>query len=111
MADLTFIRFTETNDNEGEVWHFWLQADGNRPALERLGDLLDAAATDGYDCYKLTDVEMDEAGVDLLVANCESGYMDYSNKVVGTLVIPDEFDIDSLYKGGIRDLFEAVSGE
>lgn len=28
-----FMRFTETNDHEGETWTFWLQIAGNREAL------------------------------------------------------------------------------
>ncbi|MBF6358167.1 hypothetical protein IU449_27090 [Nocardia higoensis] len=103
---MTMFRcYSEINDNEGETWDFWLQVDGNEAALEKLGNLLATAAVDGYDCYGLADVEVDEVGVDLLVAHAHVGYMASAHKVTGILSVPDSFEVDGLYKGGITELF------
>jgi hypothetical protein len=100
------VKFTENNDWEGETWHFWLQCDGNATALARLL----VALHDTYDEdpeYTLDlDNPTDEATVDTLVEHAEGGYMASQNKVVGTLTLPEVFDFDDFYKGGIRDYFK-----
>lgn len=102
----TFVKFIEINDHEGETWRFYLQVDGNEKALEELKKRI--AAEIKYDEYTLTDERLTESDVDVLVRHSDCGYMDYENKVTGTLVLPYEKGVtidEVLYKGGIRDLF------
>lgn len=102
---MQFVKFLEINDHEGEEWVFWLQVDGNENELAKLEDALNAQ--DEYDeIYQLDLTEvLPEHDVDVLVEHAGGGYMDYHNKVVGTLAVSESLDIDDLYKGGVQDLF------
>lgn len=108
----SFTLFRESNDHEGESWTFWLQRDGNEDALSFLAGELEAAEKQfKWDFpYKLElDATLDEHDVDVLCEYGGQGYMDYHNKIVGKLVIPEDFtaagDDDFLYKGGVSHLF------
>jgi hypothetical protein len=114
---MKFVKFTETNDNEGEEWNFWLQLDGNEAQLKELQAWLGTFDEDG-ESYELN---MDqpytpEADVDVLVKHSRSGYMDYENKVTGTFTCPQpteedqengwEWLNDTFYKGDIKRFFK-----
>lgn len=106
MTDITtktYAKLTERNDHEGETWHFWIPMAGNEDALTRVTGLLDPDDDEAE--YQLNQHPTPEFEVDILVKHDESrGYMPAHTKLAGQLVIPDDFDVDRLYKGGIRDL-------
>lgn len=119
-----FVKLTEKNDHEGESWNFWLQLDGNEKALERLKKIIDLAIDAGFaEEYSIDMTPVSEKEVDIVVKHTGQGYMDYNNKVTGTLTLPDFDDAlfnyedeiddevfkwqnDHLYKGGVRELFK-----
>ncbi len=115
---MNFVKFIEHNDNEGEDWNFWLQLDGNSADLETLGEFL--AQFDEYgESYELDLTPVPESEVDVLVKHSGSGYMNYENKVTGTLTLPEidletvatdndkgyEWLNDNFYKGSIAGCF------
>lgn len=111
-----FAAFVEINDNEGEVWVFWLQMLGNEEELGKLGALLHQIEQDEEDevvddfPYQLKiDLVEPEFAVDILVRHASSGYMASHQKVTGKFTCPDRDAFgghaDALYKGGIRELF------
>jgi hypothetical protein len=106
---LKFVRLTEHNDNEGETWSFWLQANGNESQLEKLGDLLDEEAEEddweGFPYSLDLEDEVSEYIVDALVRYSSDGYYPDHTKVVGLLILPVDLEVDDLYKGGVRDFF------
>ena len=107
-----FVRLNEYNDNEGEVWNWWLQVTGNEGQIGKLARLLDEAwDTAQYDLdYDLTPDLESERVVDVLVMYAEDGYYASHNKVVGTFTCPETDDIlQHLYKGGIRDFFDKTA--
>lgn len=91
---MKFVRFTEHNDNEGEDWNFWLQLDGNEADLETLNDFLEQFDPD-WESYELDMTPVPESEVDILVKHTAQGYMDYENKVTGTLTLP-EIDLETV---------------
>jgi hypothetical protein len=101
----TYIRFTETNDHEGERWHFYIPLPGNEEAIRRLEALLEE---DAYGEFELKKEMFTEPEVDVLVKYSEGGYMMNHNKLEGTLDLKrlqkalDDGE-DPLYKGGIKD--------
>lgn len=97
-----YIKFNEYNDNEGEDWNFYLQAEGNEKEIEKLKNLIDEA--DESETYRITNF-IQENEVDILVKHSDSGYMMFENKVIGKMKIPEDFEVDDLYKGGITKLF------
>lgn len=97
-----YIKFNEYNDNEGEDWNFYLQAEGNEKEIEKLKNLIDEA--DESETYRVTNF-IKENEVDVLVKHSDSGYMMFENKVTGKMNIPENFEVDNLYKGGITKLF------
>jgi len=119
MSDLKFVRFNETNDNEGETWTFWLQANGNEDQLDKLWNLLIDAAKNpddedeededfAYDLSDRREVTLSEYDVDVRVKHAAGeGYMAAHHKVVGKFTCPDSLGdgADDLYKGKIRKLF------
>lgn len=116
----TFVRFTEHNDHEGEVWHYWLQVEGNEHQLQKLRNVIQQyeAAQDSEPEYqlRLDDPPIPESEVDILVKHTKYryGYNPSDNKVTGTLDVPDDLladhgyglELDRLYKGGIKKLFK-----
>lgn len=105
-----FVKFTETNDHEGEEWIFFLQVDGNGEELAKLEEMIESWEDEsGCDAdYQLgSDDEIPESEVDACVKHSTSGYMRAFNKVVGVFTNPVEDDLDDLfYKGGIQDHFK-----
>jgi hypothetical protein len=106
----TFVKFRETNDHEGETWVFWLQIEGNEDELDLLGYTLDELSTDPEDreWALYPEVVLTEHDVDVLITHTGHGYMSHHNKVIGSLRVPNGFNIDRLYKGGIKKLFSSV---
>lgn len=107
---LTFVRFREYNDWEGESWDFWLQLDGNEAELAKLDQKLTEYWEGKFDPWytlHLGYVETEDI-VDKLVEYAEEGYMPSANKVVGTFTW-SKFDTPQgwFYKGGIKDFFDA----
>lgn len=91
---MNFVKFTEHNDNEGEYWNFWLQLDGNEADLETLAEFLDQF-DENAESYELDMTPVPESEVDILVKHTGQGYMDYENKVTGTMTLP-EIDLDAV---------------
>lgn len=116
---MNFVKFTEHNENEGEDWNFWLQLDGNEADIETLQEFLNQFDENG-DYYELDLTPVPESEVDILVKHTGQGYMDYENKVTGTLTLPDidleavatdddkgyEWLNDNFYKGDIARSFK-----
>lgn len=98
----TFTRFVEHNEWEGATWSFWLQIPGNVEALSTLSEII-RPLEDQYELF-LHLVEPENV-VDILVDYADEDYMPTHNKVTGKLIIPNPFDVDALYKGGIQDFF------
>lgn len=113
-TEMMFVRFRETNDNEGEAWNWWIQLTGNVQQLAKLAGLLavldtglDEEFADDAPFTLLRDQVEPRSVVDKLVQYAESGYYASHNVVTGTFTCPDglgEYG-DALYKGGIRDFF------
>lgn len=103
----TFTYFREINEHEGEAWTFWLQRDGNEDALLALDSVIDAYWEEETEpAYELSvEDTLTETQVDLLCEYSEEGYYATHNKVTGTLRLPDGLTVDTLYKGGVKDLF------
>lgn len=103
---MQFISLTEANDHEGETWRYWLQLDGNEDAIEHLrAAIAGADEEETYDLGDPVDGAFPESEVDVLVKHTMCGYTTYENKVTGVLTVPDDFDVDLLYKGGVGSLF------
>lgn len=108
---MTFVRFHEYNDHEGEGWNWWLQLTGNEDEISKFAELLlEEERKRDYDLsYTLhpEDVEP-EPVVDILVRYAKAGYNDSDNKVTGKFECPDDLgeDADRLYKGGVNSFFE-----
>ncbi len=96
----TDVKLTEHNEGEGETCHFWIPVEGNEEALRQLSAQLDPQD----DAFDYSDTPVPEAEVDVLVKHNDYGYFSLHNKLAGSLTIPDEFDTDQLYKGGIKKL-------
>lgn len=113
MDEILFVRFHETNDNEGESWNWWLQSTGNQQELAKLAELLatdkNRFEDDGWFTLHLDEVEP-RTVVDKLVQYAEDGYFSSHSVVTGTFTCPEYLDEnrDDLYKGGIRDFFTTV---
>jgi hypothetical protein len=114
-----FVRFSETNEWEGETWQFYIPLAGNEKALEDLrtkladADLQDQDGEgDGERVFTLEADPLPEVEVDVLVANgADDGYMPEHTKLTGTLVLPESSGVElgqALYKGGIRNLVQAT---
>lgn len=84
---MNFVKFTETNDNEGEQWNFWLQLDGNEEQLRELQSWLGTFDDDG-ESYELDMTPVPESEVDILVKHSDEGYFMYENKVEGKFTCP-----------------------
>ncbi|WAL67107.1 deaminase [Amycolatopsis cynarae] len=111
---LTFARFIETNEWEGETWNFWLQTTGNEEELARLRDYLARHGEQTEDAeFQLADDVLTESEVDLLVRYSDGGYTSSHSKVTGPMRFPEGFDHNAapdaqIYKGRIRHFFPAT---
>ncbi len=111
---MQFIKFTERNNWEGEIWRFYLQVDGNEEQITKLRKLLAAYDVKPALSYSLDDKVLDEATVDALVDNSDDdGYMPAHNKVIGRFECPDDLGerADELYKGSSEEFFTADTAE
>ncbi len=112
---MNFVKFIETNDNEGETWNFWLQLDGNEEQLKQLEAWLGTFDESG-EAYALYMTPVPELEVDILVKHSDQGYMNYENKVTGTFTCPQpteaeqeegwEWLNDNFYKGDVKRWFK-----
>lgn len=102
---MQFIALTEANEHEGETWRYWLQLTGNEDAIEQLRAAI--AGANEEETYDLdpVDLAVPESEVDVLVKHSMCGYTTLENKVAGVLTLPDDFDTDVLYKGGVGSLY------
>lgn len=103
----TFVKLSETNDHEGETWHFYIPVEGNEEGIEELRVTLAHFADE--DQYSLDLTPLPEYEVDILVKHSDCGYMHDHNKLEGVLTLPSDFaermdddDEDPLYKGEIK---------
>lgn len=125
VPSMNFVKFTDTNDNEGESWNFWLQFDGNEVELKKLERILGKFDEGGETSYSLDMSLVPESEVNSLVKYTDSGYMDYNNKVTGIFTCPtlsksiDVFEMEDeisdeafewldqkFYKGEIQRYFD-----
>jgi hypothetical protein len=122
-----YVRFSESNDAEGETWYFYLPVAGNEPALTKLRTCLQELREAGETDFHLGRRRYSEQEVDERVARQRpSGYLAQRTKLTGRLDLtrllhptPEEQEESRrcgaamvehhyamvLYKGGIRDLF------
>jgi len=107
-GDGTFIKFTESNQHEGERWHFYVPYHGNEEAVEKIKRYIAEKEEELDYIYYFSDELIDEHEVDILVKHTDSGYMDQHNKLEGKLVVPEDVgDINELlYKAGIKTLMK-----
>lgn len=110
MTEFMFVRLREDNEHEGEIFHYWLQLDGNEKAIAELAEAL----SDEYfeDCFQLRmENPRPEVEVDVLVDEAEGSYMASDQKFTGRLEWPSdqmsqEDWMDVLYKGSIKKCFK-----
>jgi hypothetical protein len=115
-----YRKFTEHNDWEGEIWHFYIPINGNESALadlERQVKAVDSYSETGYDFpFKLSKKILSATEVKVLVENGDDdGYMPKHNLLKGILTLPslphtlnkESFDawFEHFYKGGICEMF------
>lgn len=102
-----YIRFTEDNDWEGEVWRFYIPLEGNTDALYRWAELtkgsggdddLGAEANYHFDLNHVLTAETVKA---LVTLSGSTDYMAEHTVLAGTLAPPDETGTERLYKGGL----------
>lgn len=107
MVEKTYVKFTEINQWEGEIWHFFIPIEGNEAAIVELLSYINQ-----QECKMCYHLEMDrsytEGEVDTIIKNTRTGYMPYNNKLSGRLKnVYDEAPVpgtDILYKGDIKRL-------
>jgi hypothetical protein len=122
-----YCRFTETNEYEGETWHFYIPVKGNEDALIRLQDQLERVSAfyskgeemDISDLgYSLSQKTYTRDQVQFLMDEDDEGigYMRTHNRLTGYLSLPklsmiiDEVSArqweEHFYKGGIVNLMQ-----
>ncbi len=107
---MSYFKFTEYNDWEGESWNFYIPIEGNTIPVEDLKTFIKNFSFE--DMYKIDDKPYTEEEVKILCDNTESGYMDFHNRLSGKLILPElkveDCNIvdDPFYKGGIENLME-----
>lgn len=103
-----FVKFTEDNEHEGEMWRFYIRCAGNEEELLKLKALIDTEEEEEEEQEQYTinlERRYTEEEVDLFVEECNDNrhlYMREHTKLDGTFQCPKE--TDSLYKGGIVEL-------
>lgn len=103
-----YICLIETNDWEGETWHFYFPAIGNDDAIKHLRELFEMQDDESemeeggsFDFYHRL---FDEDEVDLLCEmSGDEGYFNSHSKWKGTLDLPGDLELQQLYKFGLRD--------
>lgn len=105
---MNYIEFSETNDWEGETWHYFLPLEGNEKALRQLDSKI---LEYGMNAYSIDWTPRNEGYVMGLVRRKGSTLiLKEFNIVQGKLFTLPEFDSHSdldaiLYKGGIENFF------
>jgi len=107
---MMFARLREDNEHEGEVYHYWLQVDGNEEALKELAEALSDEFFQDSFTLRMEPL-LTEEQVDTLVDESESGYMDFEQKFTGRIEWPsDQMSqddwMDAIYKGSIKECFK-----
>lgn len=110
MSNKEFYKFSENNDNEGEIWHFYFPMT-KEEALHfwKIISEAESTAVDYNFPYIFENEIVPEAEVDVLVKHTDSGYMDTHNKQLKTikpileLTINDFLEDDIFYKGAFFD--------
>lgn len=112
---MRFVRFTEVNEHEGEIWRLWIQLDGNETELGKLAGLLKEEEERAELDYTLDLDDPREAFyVDVLVEEATRvchGYHPSDTRVLGTFRCPTLQDLEdkdleldeALYKFGLLD--------
>ncbi len=105
---MDYVKFTEHNEWEGEIWNFWIPVEGNDVAIGTLSERLNKNE-ELEDIYTLNEELVPEMEIDILVKHCGGGYRADQEKLKGVLDLKkisedDLFEI--LYKGGIVDLMK-----
>ena len=101
MSEQTYVRFTENCDWEGESWNFYLPVEGNEEALAWLraliadGDVSDQYEVGEEEAYTWAEVKT------LARSHSQTTYLQEHTVLSGRLATG--YDLDALYKGGIRD--------
>jgi len=108
---MSYYRFTEHNDNEGETWHFYIPVEGNEETIKNLKIFLEENNLE--DEYEISNKVFTDNETEVLCDNTDSGYMDFNNQLFGKLILPKlemhkdgYIEDDPLYKGGIAELME-----
>jgi hypothetical protein len=100
MTEQTYVRFTENCDWEGESWNFYLPTEGNEEALAWLRGLV--ADGDVSNQYEVGEETYTQAEVATLARSySQTTYLQEHTVLSGRLATG--YDMDALYKGGIRD--------
>jgi len=107
---MSYYKFTEHNDNEGETWHFFIPVEDNKEDIQNLKTFLEGLLEKEYE---ISDKIFTDDEVEILCDNTDSGYMDFNNQLFGKLVLPKlemhkdgYIEDDPLYKGGIENFME-----
>lgn len=98
----THYCFTENNDQEGEIWHFFMPIEGNEKDVAKVERLLEDNP-DGP--YSIEEAEYSQQTInEICISGGESGYMPQYNLVVGFKKLPRNVDWeidDPFYKAGL----------
>lgn len=103
-----YVKFTESNEWEGETWHFYIPIAGNEEAIALLREKIadpDFQDPEGDPLeYVLAEEELTEVEVDTLVRHGDiDGYMPEHNKLQGRIDSGMIRERRDFYKGAIRD--------
>jgi hypothetical protein len=107
MLSADYVVFEERNQWERETWKFYIPVKGNEDAIKQLRQVI--SRDERFACFSLSKEIMDGDEVDLRVGRSASGYMNYHNRLSGTLnvaalkAVKGEDRFQALYKGGIRN--------
>jgi hypothetical protein len=102
-----YVCLTENNEHEGESWNFYIKLNGNEYELNKLERLIEYH--DKTYLYELTLYSpILENEVETIIKHTDHGYMAYNNLIDEYINLPSGFDIDDLYKGGIRDFEQST---
>lgn len=127
---MTYLRLDEHNEWEGERWSFYIPVEGNETALQELRQAIVEMEAEGEHSFTLSTRRGKESAVDRRCARpSATGYLSRHNKLEGRLNLrrllhptseeeqevrdhgatsATQYMADVLYKGGIRDLMEAL---
>lgn len=105
-----YITFRESNQWEGESWNFYIPVEGNKEAIEELQKISNGKV-DAPTAYVVKELLLTENDVNGKVKDCDSGYLNYHNKLEGRLDLKrlknykkeaKKIGQCPLYKGGIE---------